>query len=453
MPPRRVVITGLGAVCPIGQNTEEFWINCLRGFARVEAIPEQWGDYSSFDCKYWATLPSTDLFDSGFTRSQRLTLDPCALLAILSVKEALENAGYEVYKSRNGCYRVADIAEERFAVYMGTGVGGISSLLRYHSYPILSRNSLDISELIKDKLSKNVRATLNNIKRRMVLPRRINPFIVSMLMPNAISANIGLFFGLKGPNTTYAVACAAGTVAIGNAFRSIQKGDVKVAIAGGSEYLADDYGYIFRGFDVAGTLAKGDDAELVNRPFDIKRTGFLLSQGASAALILEDLDSANKRQAPIVAEVVGYGESFDAYNIMQIGEDTSQIERMLLNTIADAGLKTHDIDYINAHGTGTINNDDIEAKVLRKMFGQAPLVNSTKSLVGHSIGASGALETIVTALSLKHQTTHACKNLDSPNSDLNFVTCVNNFAIKNAITQSFAFGGHNSALALSKYND
>jgi 3-oxoacyl-[acyl-carrier-protein] synthase II len=168
---------------------------------------------------------------------------------------------------------------------------------------------------------------------------------------------------------------------------------------------------------------------------------------------LEDLESANKRQAPIVAEVVGYGESFDAYSIMQIGEDTNQIERMLRNTIADAGLKTHDIDYINAHGTGTINNDDIEAKVLRKMFGQAPLVNSTKSLVGHSIGASGALETIVTALSLKHQTTHACKNLNSPNSDLNFVTCVNNFTIKNAITQSFAFGGHNSALALSKYND
>lgn len=451
-PKRRVVITGLGANCSIGANIEEFWSNCIEGVTNVERIPQHWSKFSSYDCKFWSPLSFGDALETEFTRVQRLTLDPCARLAILTAKEALEKAGYSVYKSSRGGYRVPEIVQDQVGVFMGTGVGGISSLLENHAYPVLSRNYKEITELEEEELSSDARSKINRVKNRMVFPRRINPFIVSMLMPNAVSANIGLLFELMGQNTTYTVACAAGTVAIGNAFRAVQRGDVNVAIAGGSEYLDDYYGYIFRGFDVAGTLAKGGDAELVNRPFDKDRTGFLLSQGGSAALILEELETALSRQAPIVAEVKGFGESFDAHNIMQMGGDSSQIERMIRNTISDAGLEAQDIDYINAHGTGTKNNDDFEADVLEKIFNKKPIVNSTKSLVGHSIGASGALEAVVTACSLKYQTTHACKNLQSPNSGLNFVRNVANFSLDNALTQSFAFGGHNSALVLSRYD-
>jgi len=449
---RRVVVTGVGAVCPIGRNAPEFWSNCLAGITNVVPIPENWHDYSNFISQYWTPLPTSGNSESKFTRVERLTLDPSARNAISSALEALENAGFKVYKSNRGGYEVANIDQEKFGVYMGTGVGGICSLLENHTFPVLSRNMKDLRSLLMRDLPSDVRTTLDNVSQRMIHPRRINPFIVSMLMPNAISANIGLYFKMKGPNLTFNVACAAGTVAIGNAFRAVRNGDINVALAGGSEYLGDDYGYIFRGFDVAGVLAKGSEADLLNRPFDKGRTGFLLSQGASAVLILEDLNNAVSRGAPIIAEIKGYGESFEAHNIMQMGEDTGQIERMILGALEIAGLETSDIDYVNTHGTGTINNDDIEAKVLYKLFGETPLVNSTKSLVGHSIGASGGLEAIVTAFSLKYQTTHACKNLSSPNSDLNFVRSVETSPIRNAISQSFAFGGHNSALIFSKFD-
>jgi len=449
---RRVVITGVGAVCPIGRNAGEFWSNCLAGKTNVVPIPEHWHDYSTFDSQFWTPLPTTDDSESEFTRVEKLTLDPSTRNVISSAREALENAGFTVYKSSKGGYKVANIDQEKFGVYMGTGVGGICSLLENHTFSVLSRNKKDLNDLLMRDLSGDVRTTLESIKERMTHPRRMNPFIVSMLMPNAISANVGLYFQMKGPNITFTVACAAGTVAIGNAFKAIRIGDVNVALAGGSEFLGDDYGYIFRGFDVAGALAKGSEANEVNRPFDKSRTGFLLSQGASAVLILEDLNNAVSRQAPIIAEVKGYGESFEAHSIMQMGEDTKQIERMILSALEVAGLESSDIGYVNSHGTGTINNDDIEAKVLYKLFGKNALVNSTKSLVGHTIGASGGLEAIVTAFSLKYQTTHACKNLSSPNSPLNFVKSVGTFPIRNALSQSFAFGGHNSALIFSKYD-
>ncbi|MFC1681256.1 beta-ketoacyl-[acyl-carrier-protein] synthase family protein [Pseudomonadota bacterium] len=451
-PVRRVAITGLGAISSIGDNADKFWRSCISGNTNVEHIPQHWFEYSTFNCQFWSPLPSSSSFDAEFTRSQRLTLDASARLAILTAKEALENAGYTVYKSNKGGYDVLGISPERFGVFMGTGVGGISSLLQNHTHPILSRSYRDIQNLNRDDLSGVDKETLENISNRMVFPRRVNPFIVSMLMPNAISANVGLFFQLTGPNTTYAVACASGAVAIGNAFRAIQKGDVDVALAGGSEYLDDHYGYIFRGFDVAGTLARGEDAETLNRPFDRDRTGFVLSQGGAATLILEEFESAISRGAPIVAEIIGYGETFDAYNIMHMSPDVGQIDRMIKSTLSDAGLSACDIDYINAHGTGTRNNDEIEAEVLYKNFGSVPVVNSTKALVGHSIGASGALEAVVTAKSLMHQTTHACKNLETPICDLNFSTGLDHLSIDYALSQSFAFGGHNSALAFKKFD-
>jgi 3-oxoacyl-[acyl-carrier-protein] synthase II len=250
------------------------------------------------------------------------------------------------------------------------------------------------------------------------------------------------------------VACAAGTVAVGNGFEAVRDGRVAIAVTGGSEYLYDEHGHIFRGFDVAGTLVRNcENPARANRPFDQERSGFLFSQGGAAVLVLEELEHARRRGAPIIAEVAGYAETFDAYSIMSLAPGGVQIERMLRAALANAGVDPNEVDYINAHGTGTENNDRTEAEVIERMFGGRPLVNATKSLLGHAIGASGAIEALVTALTLREGTTHICKNLESPIRDLNFVRKVPRADLNTGLSQSFAFGGHNAAVVLRRYGE
>jgi 3-oxoacyl-[acyl-carrier-protein] synthase II len=233
----------------------------------------------------------------------------------------------------------------------------------------------------------------------------------------------------------------------------VRDGHVDVAVSGGSEYLADDHGAIFRGFDVAGTLTRDYvDPELANRPFDEKRSGFLYSQGGAAVLVIEELEHARRRGATIMAELIGFAETFDAYSMMSLAPGGEQIERMIRAALADAKLLPRDVDYINAHGTGTKNNDQTEAEVIDRAFGKSVRVNSTKSLLGHTIGASGAIEALVTALSLRDGTTHICKNLDTPVLDLNFVRNVERFHPRVGLSQSFAFGGHNAAVVLRRFD-
>jgi 3-oxoacyl-[acyl-carrier-protein] synthase II len=227
---------------------------------------------------------------------------------------------------------------------------------------------------------------------------------------------------------------------------------VDVALCGGSEFAGDEYGAVFKGFDAARTLAQAsDNIEASNRPFDKDRSGFLFSEGGAATLVVEDLESAKARGAKIIAEISGYGESFDAYNMMRPAESGEQASRALQQAIDDANLTTTDIGYINTHGTGTHTNDEIEAKMLEKMFPSRPLINSTKALIGHTIGASGALEAVITAKSLQNDITHDCKNLENPIADLNFCSGQQKLDAKHAISHSFAFGGHNHALVISKY--
>lgn len=280
-----------------------------------------------------------------------------------------------------------------------------------------------------------------------------NPFVVSMLMPNAVPAHIGLKYSIKGPNLSYCVACASGTVAIGKAFHAIRAGTVDVAITGGSEYLEDHYGGVFHGFDIAKALVRNcDNPETANRPFDVNRSGFLFSQGGAAVLLLEELESARTRGARILAEVAGYAETFDAYSVMSIAPDGVEIERMIRGALADAGLTAEHIHYVNAHGTGTQANDEVESEVIGRVFGREVLVNSTKSLIGHTIGASGAIEALVAVMSLKDQRTHPCKNLDEPLTDLNFVRETTSAPMTAALSQSFAFGGHNAGLILKRFD-
>ncbi len=451
---RRVVITGIGVICPIGKSTQEFWQNCLQGHSTVSPIPAHWYQYADYKSSIWASLPDIDYAARGLTRSERLLHDPVSLLAICAAQEAINNAGLgrSLNNKRSSTYSIEGINPSQAGVFMGTGIGGIETCLESNAYQILARVKRNLSELSEvAKLEPTQAAIVDDTTQAIAHPRRFSPLAVSMLMANAVSAVLGIKFSMTGPNTAYALACAAGTSAIGHAFRAIRSGQVDFALSGGCEHLNDHYGSIFRAYDVANTLVQDcDEPEKANRPFDERRSGFLFSQGGAAVLVLEELDCAIKRGAPLIAEITGYAETFDAHSMMSIAADGVQIERMIRLALDDAKIKPAQVQYVNAHGTGTRVNDITECEVVGRVFGEAVLVNSTKSLVGHTIGASGALEAAVTALSLEHQTTHVCKNLEQPIAALNFVRSVESHEIDVAISQSFAFGGHNAGLVLQR---
>jgi 3-oxoacyl-[acyl-carrier-protein] synthase II len=452
---RRVVITGAGVISPIGTGVDEFWRHCLQAKSVVMPVPEQWLQYADLRSRLWSPLSNYDPESYGITRTERLQLDPVTVLAIGAAREALAGAGFTLVTAaeRSRAFALSDVNSERVGVYFGTGIGGAHSFLQNHAQHLYQRAHEALKVYSEKRSSAEDGAILDGILALMAHPLRYHPFVVSMLMPNAISAAVGIKFSLTGPNVTYCVACASGTVAVGHGFRAVREGRVDLAVTGGSEYLYDEHGHIFRGFDVAGTLVRDYvDPETANRPFDEKRTGFLFSQGGAAVLVLEELEHARRRGATIMAELIGFAESFDAYSMMSLAPGGEQIERMIRAALADANLMPRDVDYINAHGTGTKNNDQTEVEVIDRVFGKSVRVNSTKSLLGHTIGASGAFETLITALSLRDGTTHICKNLDIPILDLNFVRSVERFDPRVGLSQSFAFGGHNAAVVLHRFD-
>jgi 3-oxoacyl-[acyl-carrier-protein] synthase II len=451
---RRVVVTGLGVVSSIGSDPARFWKSCLEGKSRVTPIPEHWRHYADYHSCIWATLDPLDPDQLGVTRVEVAQNDPVSLIAGYAARQALTRAGLqpELVNKRSNSYQLADVDAQRVGVYMGTGIGGANSFLDNYSVQLLSAQKARLDEIRLSLPDDELRHSVGSVLELLHHGRRFNPFVVSMLMPNAISAHIGLKYSINGPNLTHSVACASGTVAIGHAFHAVRDGTVDMAISGGSEYLDDHYGGIFHGFDIAKALVRNcEDPDKANRPFDVNRSGFLFSQGGAAVLLLEELESAIRRGAPVLAEVVGYAETFDAHSVMSIAPDGIEIERMMNSALADAGLSHADIDYINAHGTGTQANDVVETEVIERVFGCDVLVNSTKSLLGHTIGASGAIEALVTVMSLNEQKTHACRNLDEPLSNLNFTREATDFPMEAALTQSFAFGGHNAGLVLKRF--
>jgi 3-oxoacyl-[acyl-carrier-protein] synthase II len=452
---RRVVITGTGVISSIGVGVDEFWRNCLQGKASVAPIPEQWLRYAESHSRVWSPLPDIDYELLGIARTERLQLDPVTVLALGAAREAIEGAGFilKPAEGRTRAFVISGADSARTGVYFGTGLGGAISFLQNHTYHLLKRPRAALMSYAKEQQgSLGSREPLDNILGLMTHGIRFNPFEVSMVMPNASAAGVGIKFSLKGPNVTYCVACASGTVAVGNAYRAVRDGRVDAAITGGCEYFGDEHGHIFRSFDVAGTLVRDCiDIETANRPFDEKRSGFLFSQGGAAMLVLEELEHAQRRGATIVAEVIGFAETFDAHSIMSLAPGGEQIEHMIRAALADANQLPRDVDYINAHGTGTKNNDQTEAEVIDRVFGKSVWVNSTKSLLGHTIGASGAIEALVTALSLRDGTTHISKNIDTPVRDLNFVRHVERFDPHVGLSQSFAFGGHNAAVIMRRF--
>ncbi len=440
----KVVVTGLGIVSSLGCDVETFWNACLDNQCNVEPIPKQWNNYSEFRSGIWSPLPEIDYRAHGFSRVEVMQRDPVSLIATMATNQALLDAGIEISPSPTQKRQniLAGVDSTKAGIFIGTGIGGASTFLENHSCQMLKRTTAELHE-------KNVDPDLID---RLKFPPKINPFTVSMLIPNAISAAVGIKYSLHGINKVVSQACSSGTSAIGYAYQAIKSGEIDFAICGGAEYLYDEYGGIYQGFDIARTLASSvEDINQANRPFDEDRSGFLYSQGGAGILILESESRAKKRKANIQAQISGFSETFDAYSMMSLNPDGKEIKRMISDAVKDAKLQLTDIDYINTHGTSTQLNDEVESKVIDELFGSRPIVNASKSLTGHGIGASGAYEAIITILSLKNQTTHRCKNLENPIRDLNFVTSIKAQDIQHALSESFAFGGHNSALVLSNY--
>lgn len=451
---RRVVVTGAGAISPIGVGVDEFWRHCLHGKSSVAPIPAHWQRYAEPHSRIWSSLPDMDPESMGITRAERLQLDPVAMLALGAAREAIKHAGFTLVpvEEHTRAFRLSEADSARTGVYIGTGLGGAITFLQNHTYHLLKKPRAALVSYVEKYGSSDNLEELKIILGLMIHGLRFNPFEVSMVMPNAPAAAIGIKFSLSGPNVTHCVACASGTVAIGNAYRAVRDGRIDVAVSGGCEYFGDEHGHIFHSFDVTGTLVRDcADPETANRPFDTRRSGFLFSQGGAAVLILEELEHANRRGAPIMAELIGFGETFDAHSMMSLAPGGEQIERMIRAALADASVSPDDVDYVNAHGTGTRNNDEIEADVIDRVFGKSVRVNCTKSLIGHTIGASGAFEALVTALSLRDGTTHICKNLETPLRDLNFVRRVEPCDLRVGLSQSFAFGGHNAAVVMKRF--
>lgn len=451
----RVVVTGAGVVSSVGNDLRSFWQGCLEKKSVISPIPGHWSEYWKPKSKVWAPLNLPDYRAKGAKSSDFAQYDVVSLNAITVTAEALQNASLQVVENEthSGSLRVVDYDQRKTGVYFGTGVGGVRSFTENLAYNTVSATRERLKSLISrlENVDQGIIDNLNVEAERLSHPKRFNPFVVPRTMPNSVSAAVGIRYSALGSVETACVACASGTIAVGKAYRAIARGDIDLAITGGTEYLDEHSGGLFRGFDEARTLTTYDgDAEKSNRPFDKNRAGFLFSQGGAAALTLERYETAVRRGAPILAEIVGFEETFDAYSLMSVKPDGAELRVMLHRLLKSQRLAASDVQYINAHGTGTLVNDEVEAAVLESVFGNQPVVNSTKSILGHTIGASGALEAVVTAMSISSNKTHGCVNLESPIRELNFPTETVDVDIAFAISQSSAFGGHNAALLFSR---
>ena len=444
---RRVVISGLGLVSALGHDVDEFWAACLAGRSRVEPTPSQWLHYYKSKSRTWSPLTLPDYSQYGLTRADLLRYDRVVLNTIAASDDAISHAGFKKYSidERKKSYRLDGVDRDRFGIFIGSGLGCISSAFNNYVPHLLGSTSKEIFESVGSGQQHPLAELRANLKS---FPR-VNPFASCQSMANAIGALLSIRYGSRGPAETLIYACAAGTAAIARAFRAIQTGELDIAIAGGSEYYGDRAGGVFMAFDRLQTLvAPTEPVDAGNRPFDIERSGFLFSQGGTGIVVLESEKHAQQRDASPLAAIRGMGITSDAHSLAAISEEDNAIELMFEKLLIDGKLEAADITYVNAHGTSTIQNDAIESRILGRVFPNKPYVNSTKSLLGHTIGASGAIECIVTVLSMRHGRIHPSRNLENPVFDLNFATEVRELPIEFAVTHNFGFGGHNAGLVL-----
>ena len=410
---RRVVITGLGVLAPNGNTTSEYWDSISKGKSGIGYITKF--DAQNLSVKIAGELSGFNAEDF-FDRKDIKRLDPFTIYSIVTTEEALKQSNLDN----------SNLNMERVGVIYGTGVGGIQTLEEQHG--IYSNRG----------------------------QRRVSPFFVPRMIANIAAGNLAIKYGFQGPNHTVISACASGTDAIGCAARTIQYGDADVMITGGSE--ASITGLTISGFaNIKALSTRNDEPEKASRPFDLGRDGFVLGEG-SATIVLEAEDHALSRGATILGELAGYGATDDAYHLTQPVEGGKGAIRAMQNAVSDAGLKLEDVDYINAHGTSTPFNDKTESTAIKSLFGdhaEKLNVSSTKSMIGHSLGASGALEAVACVQAIQNNLLPPTINYTKadPECPLNYVP--NNSLEANinvAMSNSFGFGGHNGVIIIKRWD-
>ena len=408
---RRVVVTGLGAITPIGLNVNEYWESVKAGKTGFGEIT--YFDTTDYKCKLAAEVKDfkgKDFMD--FKAAKRMEL--FSQYAVAAAKEAIEDSGLDMEK------------EDPFKVgcAVGSGIGSLQAVEREY-------------EKLLDKG-----------------PSRVNPLLVPMMISNMAAGNVSIQFGLKGKSINVVTACATGTHSIGEAFRTIQYGDADVMVAGGTESGITPIGVA--GFTSLTALSSSTDPERCSIPFDKDRSGFVMGEG-SAIVVLEELEHALARGAKIYAEVIGYGCSSDAYHITSPAESGEGAAKAMEAAIVDGGIKCEDVTYINAHGTSTHHNDLFETRAIKLCFGEHAenlKINSTKSMVGHLLGAAGAIEFLTCVKEIEEGYIHRTVGLREPDEELDLNYCMEDYheEVPYALSNSLGFGGHNASILIKKYN-
>ncbi|MFH1664955.1 MAG: beta-ketoacyl-ACP synthase II [Candidatus Omnitrophota bacterium] len=414
---RRVVLTGVGLVTPVGNNIDDFWdavVNGKTGAARLTAF-----DPSPFNSHIAAEIKNFDAL-KYMTPKQDKRLDPFVKYAIAAAKMAFEDSGLSH----------TEFERERAGVYIGSGIGGLHTIEAEHEKYLKAADE-------KKAASK------------------MSPFLIPMLIVNMASGVVSIELGLKGPNSAAVTACATASHSIGDAFKIIQRGEAEIMVAGGSEAAITKMG--FGGFCALKALStRNDDPEKASRPFDRERDGFVMGEGA-AVVVIEELGYAVKRGAHIYCEVIGYGMSGDAYHMTAPDPEGSGAIRCMKAALKDAGINPKDVNYVNAHGTSTLLNDKMETAAIKAVFGEYAYklaVSSTKGVTGHMLGATGAAELIACAKAIENKVIPPTINYEypDPDCDLDYVPNTAREAEVNvAISNSLGFGGHNVTLVVRKF--
>jgi len=409
---RRVVVTGLGAITPIGLSVDEFWASVKEGKTGFGEITKF--DSSEYKCHLAAEVKGFEGKNfMDFKAAKRMEL--FCQYAVAATKEALEDSGIDMEKEDP--YKVG--------VSVGSGIGSLQSMEREHQ-KLLEKG-----------------------------PNKVNPLLVPLMICNMAAGNVSIQFGLKGKNINVVTACATGTNSIGEAFRAVQYGDADVMVAGGTESSVTPIG--IAGFAALTALTSSEDPARCSIPFDKDRSGFVMGEGA-AVVVLEELEHAKKRGAKIYAEVVGYGCSADAFHITSPAEDGSGAAKAMEFAMEDAGVTPKDVTYINAHGTSTHHNDLFETRAIKLAFGEDAKnlkINSTKSMIGHLLGAAGAIEFVTCVKELEEGYIHQTVGLQNPDEECDLDYCMEPVQgeFEYALSNSLGFGGHNASILVKKYKE
>lgn len=407
---RRVVITGMGAITPIGNSVEEFWNSIKEGKTGFGSIT--YFDTADYRCKLAAEVKDFDPTQYMDKKSARRMEQFCQF-AVAAAGQAIADAG--LIMEQEDPYMVG--------CSVGSGIGSLQAMEREY-------------DRLKEKG-----------------PGRVGPMLVPLMISNMAAGNVSITYGLKGKSLNVVTACATGTHSIGEAYRTIQYGDADVMVAGGTESSITPIG--IAGFSALTALSFSEDPQRASIPFDKDRNGFVMGEG-SAVVVLEELEHAKKRGAKIYAELIGYGCSSDAYHITSPAEDGSGAATAMLNALKDGGVAPEKLTYINAHGTSTHHNDLFETRAIKLAFGEHAYdlkINSTKSMVGHLLGAAGAVEFVTCVKEIQEGYIHRTVGLRETEEELDLNYCRDSYEeeVPYALTNSLGFGGHNASLLLKKY--